>query len=397
MPRAVQFGIKTIRSGRRSSVKQTLIILGLGAALFGGCRRESHETPAPPLPVNVVTAIEKEVTPWAEFTGRTAATEFVEVRPRVSGYVTEIKFKDGTLVMKGDPLFVIDPRPYQAELDRATANAEQAEAQQKLAQLDFNRVENLRQKQVVAAEEYDRKAAALLEAQASLRAAQAARDTAALNVGFTSIESPIDGKVSETRVSAGNLVQAGGGADSVLTTVVSTDPFWVYADADENTVLQFMREHERGKRGAGEEKPPAFIQLANETGFPHEGHIDFIDNRLDPGTGTLRIRGVFKSWDPLLAPGFFVRMRVPRGPKHPAVLIPEEVVGSQQNVKFVYVVKPDNTIERRNVEIGEVEDGLRIVRTGVKAGEKVVSTRLQMLRPGMSVKAEVGSGKSEQP
>ena len=364
-----------------------LAIVATCAALvaLAACKKSQPAAAPAPLPVNVVTAIEKEVTPWSEFTGRMEAIDSVEVRPRVSGYVTEIKFEDGALVKKGDPLVVIDPRPYQAELDRATANAQQAEAQQKLAQLDFSRVESLRQKQVVAAEEYDRKAAALLQAQASLRSAQAAKDTAALSVGFTSIESPIDGKVSDARVTVGNLVQASGGADSVLTTVVSIDPFYVYADADENTVLQFMQQHDPANRGTSEQKIPAYIQLANEKGFPHEGYIDFIDNRLDPGTGTLRLRGVFKSWDPLLAPGFFVRMRVPRGPKHSAVLIPEEVVSSQQNVKFVYVVKPDNTIERRNIEIGEVENGLRIVRTGLKAGEKVVSTRLQMLRPGMPV------------
>jgi RND family efflux transporter MFP subunit len=354
-------------------------------ALLAGCKKEKGEIPTAALPVNVVTAIEREVTPWSEFTGRTEAVDYVEIRPRVSGYVTEIKFKDGSLVKKGDPLFVIDPRPYQAELDRATANAEQAEAQQKLAQLDFDRVENLRQKQVVAAEEYDRKAAALLQAQASLHAAQAVRQTAALNVGFTSVESPIDGKVSAARVTVGNLVQAGGGAENVLTTVVSTDPFYVYADADENTVLQFMQQRDQARRANGEQQTPAFLQLANEKGFPHQGYIDFVDNRLDPGTGTLRLRGVFKSWDPLLAPGFFVRMRVPRGPKYRAVLIPEEVVSSQQNVKFVYVVKPDKTIERRNIEIGEEEEGLRIVRSGLKGGEQVVSTRLQILRPGMAV------------
>lgn len=366
---------------------QLTAIGALSAALFifASCKKSQPASAQAPLPVNVVAAIEKEVTPWSEFTGRTEAIDFVEVRPRVSGYVTEVKFQDGAVVKKGDPLFVIDPRPYQAELDLATAHAQQAEAQHKLADIDFKRVENLRQKQVVAAEEYDRKAAALLQAQASLRAALAAKDTAALNVGFTTVESPIDGKASDARVNVGSLVQASGGPESILTTVVSIDPFYVYADADENSVLQFMKEHDEANRVRGEDKTPAFIQLANEKDFPHEGYIDFIDNRLDPGTGTLRLRGVFKSWDPLLAPGFFVRMRVPKGPKQAAVLIPDEVIGSEQNVKFVYVVRPDTTLERRSIETGEMEGGLRIVRAGLKAGEKVVSTRLQMLRPGMPV------------
>jgi RND family efflux transporter MFP subunit len=349
---------------------------------LGGCKKADTTTAPAPLAVNVVIAIEKDVIDWSEFPGRIEAVDTVEIRSRVAGYLTEINFKEGGLVKKGDPLFVIDPRPYQAELDRATANAQLAEAQQKLAEVDFKRVENLRQKQVVAADEFDQKAAALLQAQASLRAAQAGRDTAALNMEFTQIKSPIDGRVSDAPIAVGNLVHA----ESILTTVVSTDPFEVSVDASENAVLDYMQKRAAGHaQSAGEEKIPAFIQLGNENNFPHEGYVDFVDNRLDPGTGTLQLRGVFKSWDPLIVPGLFVRMRIPEGPARPAILIPEEIVSSEQNVKFVFVVKPDNTIERRNIEIGEVQDGLRIVRTGLKAGEKVVSTRLQILRPGMAV------------
>jgi RND family efflux transporter MFP subunit len=368
---------------------------------LSGCRKPATAPKQGPLPVNVITAVEKEVVEWDEFTGRIDAVESVEVRTRVSGYITEIHFKAGAIVEKGDLLFVIDPRPYQADLDRAAANLEQAEAQLKLAQIDFKRTESLRQKNVVSPEEFDQKAASLQQAEASVRSAKAAKDAAALNLDFTRITSPISGRVSNESVTVGNLVTAGA-ADKVLTTVVSVDPFYVYIDADENSVLKYLKLREEGTRTSAVDQPiPAFIELANETGFPHEGYIDFVDNRLDPNTGTQRARGVFKSWNSRLAPGFFVRMRIPGGGKYRAVLIDDKVISSQQGVKYLFVVKPDNTIERRNLETGPIFEGKRIVKKGLKDGEKVVSTRLQIVQPGMPVmpiaeKPEVGSGKPEQ-
>ena len=353
---------------------------------LSACKKPQSAPPSGPLPVNVITVTEKEVTEWDEFTGRIDAVESVEIRPRVSGYLTEIHFKAGEVVEKGAPLFVIDPRPYQADLDRATANLDQTEAQLKLADIDFKRSESLRQKALVSAEEFDQKTAALRQAEASVRAAKAGRDMAALNMEFTQIKSPIAGRVSDARVTVGNLVQSSAGAEGVLTTVVSIDPIYVHVDADENAVLKFMKLHAEGKRkSAREEKIPAYVQLANEENFPHEGYLDFVDNRLDPATGTMRARGVFKTWDSLLTPGFFVRMRIPAGPKVTATLIDDKVIGSQQGVRFVFVVKPDRTIERRNIETGTIFEGQRIVRGGLKAGEQVVSTRLQMLQPGMPV------------
>ena len=298
--------------------------------------------------MNVVTVAEKEVIEWDEFTGRIEAVESVEIRARVSGYLQAIHFKAGAMVKAGDPLFVIDPRPYQADLDRATADFERAEAEAKLAGLDFKRTEELRGKSLLSAEQFDQKAAALKQAEASVRSAKAAKDAAALNIEFTQIKSPIDGRVSNERVTVGNLIQPGTTADSVLTTVVSTDPLFVYVDADENSVLKFIKAHAAGTRkSVREETIPAFVQMANEEGFPHEGYLDFVDNRIDPTTGTLRVRGVFKAWDALLTPGFFVRMRVPGGAKTMATLIDDKVIASQQGVKFVFVVKPDKTIERR--------------------------------------------------
>lgn len=352
---------------------------------FTACRKTPPAQQQGPLPVNVITAVEKEVTEWDEFTGRIEAVESVDIRPRVSGYITEIHFKAGAVVNKGDLLFVIDPRPYQADLDRATANFEQAEAQVKLAQIDFKRTQALRQKNVVSPEEFDQKAASLQQAEASGRAAKAARDSAALSLDFTRITSPITGRVSNERVTVGNLVTAGG-ADTVLTTVVSVDPFYVYIDADENSLLKYLKLREEGKRkSAVDGRIPAYIELANETGFPHEGYIDFVDNRLDPNTGTQRARAVFKTWNERLAPGFFVRMRIPGAGKYQAVLIDDKVISSQQGVKYVFVVKADNTIEHRNIETGPIFDGKRIVKKGLKDGEKIVSTRLQIVQPGMPV------------
>ncbi len=359
-------------------------ILALGL-IFAGCKKQPPVQQHGPLPVNVQTAVEKEVTEWDEFTGRIDAVESVEIRPRVSGYITEIHFKAGALVNKGDLLFVIDPRPYQADLDRAVANVEQTEAQLKLAEIDFKRTQALRQKNVVSPEEFDQKAASLQQAQASVRSAQAAKDSAALNLDFTRITSPISGRVSNESVTVGNLVMAGA-TDKVLTTVVSVDPFYVYVDADENSVLKYLKLRDEGTRqSAVDGQIPAFIEMANETGFPHEGYIDFVDNRLDPNTGTQRARGVFKTWNPRLAPGFFVRMRIPGAGRYRAVLIDDKVISSQQGVKYVFVVKADNTVEHRNIETGPIFEGKRIVKKGLKDGEKIVSTRLQIVQPGMPV------------
>lgn len=354
---------------------------------LSGCKKGAPTAQSQgPLPVNVITAIEKDVTEWDEFTGRIEAVESVDVRPRVSGYITQIAFKAGSLVKKNDLLFVIDRRPYQADLDQANAQVEQAEAQLKLTQIEVDRAKELRTKNTISASEFDQKAASFQVASAAVRAAQAAKAAAALNLEFTEIRTPIDGRVSNERVTVGNLVQPGAADTSILTTVVSTDPLYIYIDADENSVLKYIKLSQEGKRiSAKTQNIPAFAQLANETGFPHEGVVEFVDNRLDPETGTLRARAVFKSWSDLLSPGFFVRTRIPGAQPYRAVLVDDKVISSQQGVKYVFVVKPDNTIERRNIETGPLFEGKRIVKSGLKDGEKVVSTRLQILQPGMPV------------
>jgi RND family efflux transporter MFP subunit len=369
-------------------MKTLFIGVGLLSILLttAGCKKKSAP-PQAPLPVNVVTAVEKEVNEWDEFTGRLEAVESVEIRPRVSGYITEIRFQAGAIIKKDDLLYVIDPRPYQADFDRAAAEVDRMDAQLKLAEIELNRAKELRSKNTISASEFDQKAATYQGAAAAKSSAEAAKNAAALNLEFTQIKSPIDGRVSDQRITVGNLVQPGAGPDSLLTTVVSVDPIYAKVDADENAVLKYVKLSEEGKRvSARTAKIPAWVELGNETDFPHEGTIDFVDNRLDPGTGTVRARIVLKNWNPsFITPGFFVRVRVAGATPYRAALVADNVISSQQGVKYAFVVKPDNTIERRTLETASSFEGKRIVKTGLKHGEKVVSTRLQLLQPGMKV------------
>src|SRR5438876_9227073 len=366
-------------------------LLGLGILsiflMAGGCKKKAAP-PQAPLPVNVVTAVEKEVNEWDEFTGRLEAVESVEIRPRVSGYITEIRFQAGAIIKKDDLLYVIDPRPYQADFDRAAAEVERMQAQEKLAQIELDRAKELRAKNTISASEFDQKAATYQGASAATASAVAAKNAAALNLEFTQVKSPIDGRVSDERITLGNLVQPGAGPENVLTTVVSVDPIYAKVDADENAVLKYVKLSETGKRvSARTAKIPAWVELGNETDFPHEGYVDFVDNRLDPGTGTVRARVVLENWNTnFTAPGFFARVRVAGAAPYRAALVADRVISSQQGVKYAFVVKPDNTIERRTLETASTFEGKRIVKNGLKDGEKVVSTRLQLLQPGMPVK-----------
>jgi multidrug efflux system membrane fusion protein len=369
-------------------MKNFFIGVGVVSVLLtaAGCKKESAPQQGP-LPVNVVTAIEKEVNEWDEFTGRLEAVESVEIRPRVSGYITEIHFEAGAIIKKGDLLYVIDPRPYQADLDRAAAELDRTQAELKLSQIELDRAKELRAKSTISASEFDQKAATYQGSSAAVRSAEAAKNSAALNLEFTQIKSPIDGRVSDARITVGNLVQPGEGPESVLTTVVSVDPIYAKIDADENAVLKYVKLSSEGKRvSARTAKIPAFVELGNETDFPHEGYIDFVDNRLDPGTGTVRARAVLKNWNPaLITPGFFARVRIAGATPYRAALIDDKVISSQQGLKYAFVVKPDNTVDRRTLETGPIFEGKRIVKSGLKAGEKVISTRLQLVQPGMRV------------
>jgi RND family efflux transporter MFP subunit len=355
----------------------------------GGCARKPA-APKPAAPVVYVTpAISRNIVEWDEYTGRLASTERVEVRARVSGYLESVHFKDGEMVKAGDLLFVIDPRPYQAKYDRAVGELRQAEAKLKLAQLNDQRTKKLSANKVISQEEIDARRNELLQAQASYEATKADYDDAKLELDFTHVTAPISGRIDRKLVTEGNLIRGSDTGDAtLLTTIVSLDPIYCYFEVDERSMLKYQRLAREGKRPSSRHTPnPVRLQLADETGFPHDGHMDFVENQVDPDTDTIQGRAVFANPDHRLTPGLFARVQLIGSAEHPAVLIPDEAVVSDQSQKFVNVVKPDGSVEYRKVELGPLNEGLRIVRGGLEAGEKVVTRGVQRLQPGVKVQA----------
>jgi RND family efflux transporter MFP subunit len=372
---------------------QWLSALTLAAAATAGCgRSESQPAPGPPpaVPVTAAEVIAREVVQWDEFTGRVEAVKTVELRPRVSGYIQSVQFREGAEVRRGQTLFVIDPRPYQADLDRAEAEQARTASRLDLARGDFARAEKLVQTQAISREEYDTRASAVREAQAAHAAAAAALQSARLNMEWTRVTAPIAGRVSRALVVEGNLVQGGGAGATLLTTLVSLSPMYVYFDADEQTLLRYIRLARAGERASSREvSNPVEVALADEEGFPHKGRIDFVDNRIDPTTGTIRGRAVIEDPSQVLTPGMFARVRIPGSGKFNAVMVSDRAVMTDQSNKFVLVVDAQGKAEYRKVELGPIVEGLRAIREGVKAGEKVIVNGMQRVRPGMQVQAEV--------
>ena len=371
----------------------TLSALLIGS-LFTGCGKQAQ--PPTPLPVVSVTQpVVREVVEWDEYIGRLESPETVEVRARVSGYLDKVHFKEGKEVKKGDLLFTIDPRPYQAELDHANAEYERAVSQTDLAKNDFERAKRLIATKAISEEDYDTKSKTYTAVQAAVRSAKATLDSAKLNLEFTQIRAPIDGRISRAVVTEGNLISSGvaGSGATLLTTIVSLNPLYLYGDADERSVLKYLHLRREGTRvSARDELIPAEMGLADEAGFPHKGYMDFVDNRIDPGTGTMRARGVFSNADHSLSPGFFGRIRIPGSGKYPALLIPDRALGSDQAQKFVYVVNAEKKVEFRPVKIGPMIDGLRVVKEGLKPGEQIVIEGLLRVRPGIVVEAKLWEG-----
>jgi RND family efflux transporter MFP subunit len=359
----------------------------LAAALaFSGCSR-SHAQPKPVPPTVTVAPVEqKEIVEWDEFTGRTAPVDFVEIRPRVSGHIEEVRFESGSLVKKGDVLVRIDPRWHQAEFDRRSADYEQAKVRLDNAEREALRTTKLLADHAISTEEAEARQARFQEARAGLLAAQAARDSAKLDRDYTEVRAPIDGRVSRALVTPGNYVNGVAGAATVLTTIVSVDPVYVYADVDENSLLKFNTLAEARKPGPdGKAKVPVELQLADEDGFPHRGYIESFDNKLDPNTGSILLRAVFPNADGRVVPGLFARIRVPLSDSHEALLVAEQAIGTDQSRKYVLTLSPTNTVEYRPVTLGPVVNGKRVVRNGLKAGDQIVVNGLQRARPGMPV------------
>src|SRR5436190_4585897 len=367
-------------------LKMTLPLGILAVVLLAGCGDEKKAVELPPPVVTVTAAEQREVKDWDEYTGRLAPLGKVEVRPKVSGYLTEVKFDDGDMVKKGQVLFVIDPRPYQAEQDRAQGEYDQADSSMKLATAEYDRAKQLRERGATSAGDFDKSSASFLKAQGALLTARAALESARLDLEFCRITSPIDGHASLANITVGNLVSPQ--IEKSLTTIVSTNPVYAYADVDERSLLRYVRYYASKKLLPGDEdkaKLPIQLSLQDEKDFPHTGYIDFLDNKVDPETGTIRIRGVFDFENGLLGPGLFVNLRIPAGAPYQAVLVPQRSVTSTQGEKFVVVIGQDNIAAFRPVELGTLNAGMQVIRKGLAAGERVVVDGLLKVRPGEKV------------
>jgi RND family efflux transporter MFP subunit len=361
--------------------------------LSTGCQPPAVETDIlEPPQVTVAKPIQQLLFDTEEFTAKTEAVSSVEVRARVSGYLTKIYFQEGAVVQAGDPLFLIDPRPYEMTLKRDQAQVAVLEARLSQATAELRRAKDLVPQKAISGSDYDKAVADAAEAKASLESAKAAVERAELDVQFTKVTSPIQGQISRTQITLGNLVNSD---STLLTTIVSIDPVYAYFDVAEPIFERLSQRVREGKiTGAAYERIPIWLGLSVETGFPHAGMIDFFENRVDSNTGTLRLRGVFPNPQPklgyrVLMPGMFARVRIPVGNQRPMLLVPEEALGTDQGQKFLYVVNAKNEVDYRNVTVGKQEQGLRAIESGLKPDELVIVRGLQRVRPGMPVKPKL--------
>ena len=366
--------------------------LGAIAALalaVAACGSRGPEGPPPPK-VTVVQPVVREVMEWDEYTARLDAIDSVEVRPRVSGYLQSVHFVDGAMVTEGQPLFTIDPRPYVAALKRAEADLALAKSRLALARKNFARSGQLLASHAISQEEADIRESNTRQAEASVDETQAALDAAALDVEFTNVTAPVSGRVGRKLVTEGNLINGGVGTQgTLLTTIVSLDPIYAYFDADEGAFLKYSRLAQTGQRPSSREyRNPVRLALADEEGFPHEGWMDFVDNQLDRGTGTIVGRAVLPNTDLMLAPGLFARLQLPGSGRYRATLMSDEAIGTDQSQKFVYVVDAEGTAHYRTVKVGPLIDGLRVVREGLSPEEWLVVAGIQRVKPGAKVDAQ---------
>jgi multidrug efflux system membrane fusion protein len=344
------------------------LVLALSALV--ACGRSQAPAQPPPPKVGVATVIYKPVAQWDEFTGRVAAVDAVELRPRVGGYIDKVNFAEGQEVAKGDVLFAIDPRNYQAEVDRAKAELNRAQSRDALARSEAERARKLAEAKVVSTEMYDQRAAAAKQAGSDILAAKAQLEIAQLNLSYTQVRAPISGRAGRALVTVGNLAAPN---ETVLTTLVSLDPAYVYFEGDEGTYLRYAAQVRSGETASPRTAhTPVRIGLANEAGYPHPGYVDFVDNQLDQGTGTIRARAVLDNKARVFTPGLFARVQMLGGAAKPTVLIDDKAVLTDQDRKYVYVVDRNNTAERRDIRVGRSHERLRVVSTGLKPGDRIV-------------------------
>ncbi len=373
-------GTSYLRNAARLALVPAVLL-----TLAACARNEAATTGAqPPAPeVSVAQVVQRPITDFDEFTGRFVAVERVELRPRVSGYISKVSFAAGHEVRKDEVLFTIDQRPYQAELKRAEAELARARTQLGLSRSERDRAIRLLDQHAISKEEFDTRISGTEQSEANVEVASAAVDTASLNLSFTQIRSPIDGLVSREEVTAGNLVTAG---QTLLTTVVSVDRIYVEFDGDEQVYLKYAAAARKGElTNSRDTTNPVWVGLADEAGTPHEGRMVFIDNALNPQTGTIRARALLDNKDRRFTPGLFARVKLVGSAQYDALLINDSAIGTDQNVRYVFAVNHDNKIEYRAVELGAVADGLRVVRGGLEAGESIVVNGLQRVRPGITI------------
>ena len=360
----------------------------LALVVLSGCGNSNKDAQGgpPPPQVSVAQVLEKKVKDWDEFTGRLQAVETVEIRPRVSGYIDKVAFSEGSMVKSGDLLFVIDPRPYQAENDRAAADVKRYSTALDLARIELTRVQQLKDSGAVSEEELDERKSTVASADANLAGSRAALESAALNLNFTRVTSPIAGRVSRAEVTRGNLVTGGINGGTLLTSVVSMDPMYLYFDADEQSYLRYTKMASSGQRPSSRDSGnPVQVGLANEEGFPHTGTMDFVDNQLNSQTGTIRARAVLPNKDGLYTPGLFARVQLLGSSEYNAILIDDRAVNTDQSQKYVLLLGANNTIEYRKVKLGRIIDGLRVVHEGLKSGDVIVVNGAQRVHPGIVV------------
>lgn len=363
-----------------------LVVAGAITFSLSGHAEKSVAAAPPAASVTVAGVLERSVTEWDDFSGRVESIERVDIRPRVSGTIDSVHFKDGQLVKKGDLLFTIDQRPYKAELARAEAARAGAQARAALTKTELERTRRLIEDRAVAKRELDERENAQQEADANLKAADAAVLTARLNLQYTEITAPVSGRVSRAEITVGNLVATGPTAPT-LTTLVSVSPVYVNFEVDEPTYIRYASGGAVGN--AGVQRIPVAIGLTSEVGYPRNGHIQSFDNRLDTGSGTIRVRAVFDNADGMLTPGMYARVRTGDANAKNALLVDDRAVGTDQDKKYVMVVGADNKATYRQVTLGPIVDGLRVVRSGVKKDERIIVNGLQRIRPNDAVTPEV--------
>jgi membrane fusion protein, multidrug efflux system len=372
---------------RQASLGATLFLTVLGVGVYYEHQADAAPVPAPvrATPVACEDVIEKPVVEWSDFSGRIEAVEHVEIRPRVTGAIDQVHFQEGQVVEKGAPLFTIDPRPYRATLAKAQASLDSAKARLALAKTELARSSKLIVERAISQREQDERANAVLEARAAFSAAQADVQSAQLDVQYTTITAPITGRVSRAELTVGNLVGTGQDAP-VLTTLVSVSPVYVNFELDEASFIRYARNGAKGNTGV--EKLPVLMGLSNEVDYPYVGRIKSLDNQLDRQSGTLRVRAVFDNAHGELTPGMYARVRTGDAAARPAMLINDRAVGTDQSKKYVFVVTADNKVAYREVQLGPVIDGLRVVRSGLSKGERIVVEGQQKIRPNDSVEPQ---------